>query len=60
MFNDFVQWTLAVVIAICIIAGLMAVKLLLMLLSYVIAVFLVAVLVVAGIKEYKANKKKPP
>lgn len=61
MFSDFFTFIVAISIAICIVAGLMAIKLLLHLTSYVIAVAIVSVLVVIGIREYReAKKKKPP
>ncbi len=62
MFSDFFTFIVAIGIAICIVAGLMAIKLLLHLTSYVIAVAIVSVLVVIGIREYRDSKKKkkPP
>ncbi len=60
MFSDFLTVIVAIGIAICIIAGLMAVKLLLHLTSYVIAIAIVSVLVVIGIREYRDSKKKKP
>jgi len=60
MFSDFLTVIVAIGIAICIVAGLMAVKLLLHLTSYVIAIAIVSVLVVIGIREYRDSKKKKP
>lgn len=60
MLDNILVWFVAVGVAIFIVAGLMAIKLLLSLTSYVIAVAIVSVLVVMGIREYRAKKKKPP
>ncbi|XAG95356.1 hypothetical protein MIF8_65 [Erwinia phage MIF8] len=60
MLDSILVWFVAVGVAIGIIAGLIAIKLLITLTSYVIAVAIVSVLVVMGIREYRAKKKKPP